>query len=156
MQIGRRIYYELSNHSTREISRNYLQNLSIVGVYLFLNGTRYTNNSEILIFEIGKVNPQAESDVNEALQCVTNKKPCCKTARIGQWYFPNGTEVTIQGNTQPFFYRNRGDNGTINLNRISKNVLFPTGQFCCVVPDSNDINQTLCVNIVLELTSSKS
>ena len=98
-----------------------------------------------------------ESDVNEALQCITNKMPCCKMAKIGHWYFPNGEEVTIQGNAPPFFYRNRGNDGTVNLNRVHESVITPTGQFCCVVPDNNDINQKLCVNIVLdELTSSKS
>jgi hypothetical protein len=129
--------------------------LIIVGVHLLLNGTRYANNSEILIFEIGQVNSEAESDVNEALQCVTNKMPCCRSDRIGQWYFPNGMLVSVKGRSQ-FFYRDRGDNGTVNLNRVSENVMSPTGQFCCVVPDSNGTNQTLCVNIVLELTSSKS
>ena len=133
--------------------------INCIGIYLRLKGTNYTNNSEILIFEIGKVNPRVESDVNEALQCVTNKMPCCKMDRIGHWYFPNETNVTIEGAVPPplSFYRNRGNDGTVNLNRVHENVIDPTGQFCCVVPDNNDTNQTLCVNIVLnELTSSKS
>lgn len=119
----------------------------IAGVYLRLNGTRYANDSEILMFEIGREDSQA-------LQCVTSKRPCCKTSRTGQWYFPSGIEVSVEDSAQ-FFYRNRGDDGTVNLNRVSENVVSPTGQFCCVVPDSNDTIQTLCANVVLELTSSK-
>ncbi len=119
--------------------------LIIVGVHLLLNGARYVNNSEILIFEIGQD--------NEALQCVTNKIPCCRTTRTGQWYYPNGTQVSVKGHSH-FFYRDRGNNGTVNLNRFNENITSPTGQFCCVVPDSNDTNQALCVSIVLELTSS--
>ena len=48
------------------------------------------------------------------------------------------------------FYRNRGPgarDGTVNLNRVSTDVRSPTGQFCCEVPDANDINQHVCVNI---------
>ena len=33
------------------------------------------------------------------------------------------------------FYRNRGDDGTVNLNRLNTNVITPTGLFCCEVPD---------------------
>ena len=133
--------------------------INCIGVYLRLKGTNYTNDSEISIFEIGNVDPLVESDVNEALQCVTNKMPCCRMEeyRIGHWYFPNGTEVKREGDVPPAFYRNRGNDRTVNLNRANENIIAPTGQFCCVVPDNNDTNQTLCINIVLnELASSKS
>lgn len=110
----------------------------IAGVYLRLNGTRYANDSEILMFEIGREDSQA-------LQCVTSKRPCCKTSRTGQWYFPNGIEVSVEGSAQ-FFYRNRGDDGTVNLNRVG-DVLMPTGLFCCVVPDTTGVDQGICANI---------
>ena len=43
------------------------------------------------------------------------------------------------------------------MNRvISDNVTYPTGQFCCNVPDENDVCQILCANIQSELTTSKS
>ena len=44
------------------------------------------------------------------------------------------------------FYRNRGDNGKVYLNRPTS-TLSPTGQFCCEVPDVTDTNQILCVFI---------
>ena len=45
------------------------------------------------------------------------------------------------------FYRNRGDDGTVNLNRVSNDVMMPTGQYCCVVPDATGVMQSACVNI---------
>ena len=49
-----------------------------IGVYLSLKGSVYANNSVIIITEIG-----AESDpdtaTNEALQCITDRRPCCRT-----------------------------------------------------------------------------
>jgi hypothetical protein len=45
------------------------------------------------------------------------------------------------------FYRNRGNDGTVNLNRLNTNVFMPTGLFCCEVPDVLNIIQRLCANI---------
>ena len=67
--------------------------------------------------------------------------------KFGEWYFPDGTAVPNQRGATSF-YRNRGDNGTVNLNHlIDTNVMSPTGEFCCEVPDATDINQTFCINI---------
>lgn len=116
------------------------------GVYLSLHGTIYANNSLIPINGIGETDFEALSNSHE-LQCVTDKLLCCRSARTGEWYFPNGNRVSIRGYAEAFqFYRNRGDDGTINLNRPS-NVVMPTGQFCCVVPDATDTVQHVCANI---------
>ena len=65
--------------------------------------------------------------------------------RRGEWYQPNG--ALVQGTTSTTaFYRSRGANGEVSLNRPS-GVESPTGQFCCEVPDATNTNQTLCVNI---------
>ena len=45
------------------------------------------------------------------------------------------------------FFRNRGDDGTVNLNRVNSDVMMPTGRFCCVVPDANGVDQRVCANI---------
>ena len=48
------------------------------------------------------------------------------------------------------FYRNRGDNGQVYLNRPTNNnitAVTPIGRFCCEVPDTTGINQILCVLI---------
>ena len=45
------------------------------------------------------------------------------------------------------FYRTRGDDGTVNLNRLNTNVFTPTGLFCCEVPNAIGAMQRLCANI---------
>ena len=84
---------------------------------------------------------------DSALQCITDRSPCCKTQdpRRGEWYLPNGAIVQESTSTTDF-YRNRGDNGEVFLNRPST-TMSPTGRFCCEVPDATDNNQTVCVNI---------
>ena len=74
--------------------------------------------------------------------------PCCATNpnRAGQWYYPNGTQIPTLG-AATTFYRNRGDGGTVNLNRLNSDVMSPTGLFCCVVPDATGVDQTVCVDI---------
>jgi hypothetical protein len=85
---------------------------------------------------------------NTGLQCITDRMPCCATPRTrsGQWQFPNKTDVGISGRTVSF-YRNRGDDGTVNLNRVDGDVMMPTGLFCCIVRDATNVTQTVCANI---------
>ena len=121
------------------------------GVYLSLRGTVYANNSVILITEIGETNSMPPSpNSNTGLQCITDRIPCCATVpnRHGEWYFPDGTTVPTQGGATTLnFYRNRGDDGTVNLNRLNTNVIMPTGLFCCEVPDAAGMTQRVCANI---------
>ena len=113
------------------------------GVYLALRGVHVANNSDINIRIIG----QSSDNPNGALQCVTDRSPCCATPpnRRGEWYLPNGTLIQVTASTTAF-YRNRGDNGEVYLN-LPSDVMSPTGLFCCEVPDATDTDQTLCVNI---------
>ena len=112
------------------------------GVHLSLNGTNYANNSVIIITVIGETNTTS----NTGLQCITDKRPCCQIGRTGEWYFPDGAPVPVKGGAT-IFYRNRGGDGTVNLNRLSSNVMSPTGLFCCVVPDAADVTQKICAII---------
>ena len=128
------------------------------GIYLSLRGTVYDiNNSAIQITEIGETDtdtmPPPPNSIN-GLQCITDRMPCCGTygSRAGEWYFPNGTHVPVLGTEKTgdkatSFYRNRGDDGTVNLNRLNANVIIPTGLFCCMVPDALNVTQSLCANI---------
>ena len=112
-------------------------------VYLALRGIFIANNSQVNIRNIG----QSYDNPTSALQCITDRTPCClsQNPRHGEWYQPSG--ALVQGTTSnTTFYRNRGDNGEVFLNRPS-DVMSPTGQFCCEVPDATDTNQTLCVSI---------
>ena len=115
------------------------------GVYLSLRGVVYANSSVISITEIGETDRDNPSAMNNALQCITDRKSCCRSgSRAGEWLFPNRTMVSVSGS----FYRNRGpDDGTVNLNRDNTNVMSPTGLFCCVLPDVTNINQTVCADI---------
>lgn len=114
------------------------------GVYLTLRGVVYANNSVISITEIEQTNATS----NTGLQCNTDSTPCCATPpyRFGEWYFPDGRAIPVQG-AATTFYRSRGDDGTVNLNRLNTGITSPTGQFCCVVPDASDIVQIVCADI---------
>ena len=115
------------------------------GIYLSLRGTVYANNSVVPITEIRETNTTS----NTGLQCITDRMPCCfSEGRTGEWFFPNGLHVPIQ-NSAVTFYRTRGDDGTVNLNRLNTNVITPTGLFCCRVPDARGLNvmPRLCANI---------
>ena len=108
-----------------------------------LNGRVYPNNSVILITEIG------ETFSNNGLQCITDRMPCCSTApnRAGEWYFPgDGGLVPRISSGATTFYRNRGDDGTVNLNRVN-DVMMPTGQYRCVVLDATNTSVTVRAEI---------
>ena len=112
------------------------------GVYLALSGVHITSNSNINIRNIG----QTSDNPNGALQCISDNLRCCsQNPGLGEWYQPNG--ALVQGTTSTTaFYRTRGANGEVSLNRPS-DVESPTGQFCCEVPDGTNTNRRLCVNI---------
>lgn len=118
---------------------------------MFFKGVPYANNSVIQITEIG------DTILNEGLQCITDKMPCCETPpnRVGEWYFPDGMRVPMQSVGATSFYRNRRDNGAIGLHRINSNVITPTGRFCCEVPDAIDALQTVCATISNLLVSDR-
>ena len=125
--------------------------LLLIGVYISLRGTVYANNSVIPITEIGETDTDTmppPPNSNTGLQCITDRMPCCATPpnRFGQWQFPNKTNVGISGSTASF-YRSRGDDGTVNLNRVSDDVMMPTGLFCCILRDATEVDQTVCANI---------
>lgn len=101
------------------------------------------NNSQVNINNVGL----SSNIPNGALQCITDKVPCCSSQnpRLGEWYLPNSTLVRGATSIREF-YRDRGDYGNVSLSR-PRDVVSPTGKFCCEVPDAADTNQTLCVNI---------
>ena len=118
------------------------------GVYLSLMEIVYPNNSIILIIDIKEADDTA-STPHEGLQCITDRILCCRKSRTGQWYFPDSYMdsrlVPIKG-INLSYYRNRGDDGSVNLNR-KPNITSPTGLFCCKVLDAQEITQTLHANI---------
>ena len=112
----------------------------------------YPNNSVILITEIEQTtttNGVTDATANNGLQCITDKSPCCATQlnRAGAWFFPNRYYVPGIAQNPTSFFRNRGDDGKVNLNRLNSDVMIPTGSFCCVVPDATSTDVTVCADI---------
>lgn len=103
------------------------------------------NNSQINIDSV------TTDSLSGALQCITDKVPCCQSH--GEWYRyqQKGTLSEVQMNTLTTeFYVIRDNHGVVSLNRLENvTVSNPpvTGQFCCKVANAADMNQTLCVII---------
>ena len=110
------------------------------GVYLSLNGVFLTNNSNVLITDIGTT--------SQPLVCTTDRMPCCRGVNAnGEWLFPNnGSQVPLMSVATSFF-RNREDSGEVNLFRLNSDVMAPTGKFCCEVPDATGTDNTVCAYI---------
>lgn len=124
-----------------------------IGVHLSLRSTVYANNSVIFLSMIGeKFDRNGQQWVHlsspNSLQCITDRMPCCRYygVRVGEWYFPNASHVPPLGYYYTY-YRTRGDDGSVRLNRRSDSNFIETGLFCCVVPDAMDNSQTVCANI---------
>ena len=109
-------------------------------MFLSLNRHPIANNSYVDVNDIG--------EYDDALLCHTDKPDCCYPyygLRVGEWYYPNGSRVRIQGGYQDEFYRNRGAQ-IVRLNR-RQGTFTARGLFRCEVPDINNNIQTVYVNI---------
>ena len=80
-----------------------------------------------------------------ALLCFTNNLDCCQEQlqRFGEWYFPDGSAVERQGDSN--IYRNRGPS-VVRLNQ-GNNSTSLTGVFLCVIPDDSGTNQSIYVGV---------
>ena len=99
---------------------------------MYFGGNQLANYSIVSLEEIG----ERES----ALICHTNSPGCCESPRAGEWYFPNGSVVSIEEDMNDF-YRNKSCRAVL-LHR-KHNAMGPTGIYCCDIPGS--INGNLCV-----------
>ena len=84
---------------------------------------------------------------DDALLCHTDKRDCCGeySNRAGEWYFPNGAKVGVEGISEDEFYRDRGTQ-VVRLN-LRQGTSTERGLFRCEVPDSINVMQTVYVNI---------
>ena len=122
--------------------------ISIPGVWLLLEGLMYSNNSAI---ELRELFESPGDDTNHSLKCVTPRHPCCYSIpyRYGEWFYPNGSAVSIMGSGNSF-YRDRGDDGTVQLHRRGiASLSAAMGQYCCEIPNANNITHRLCVQLLL-------
>ena len=110
------------------------------GVSLTLKGASIANNSYVDADDIG------EGD-DDALLCRTDRSSCCASPRAGEWYFPDGNKVNIEGSNPPenLFFRNR-DKSVVRLNRRGN----PSerGLFRCQVPDAANNIQSVYIYII--------
>ena len=97
-----------------------------------------------------------ENDIGEndnALHCHTDKLDCCNQLpnRAGEWFFPNGSKVTVKGkanvSSQDYYYRNRGQT-VVLLNRVKNPP--EKGRFRCEVPNAGEELQITYVNTVCD------
>ena len=112
------------------------------GVSLLWRSMQYPNKSIVNIEDVG--------EGVDAVACQTDSLHCCRVYRIGEWYYPNGSIVPIEGE-EAIFYHNRNDEGLVLLNRRPwTRETASTGLFCCELPDASDIIQimTLCIGLL--------
>ena len=130
-------------HGTMSIINSRFTVESSPGVWLLLDGQLYANKSVIELRNVFE-----SSDDSHSLMCVTPKRPCCGTRpnRHGEWFYPNQSTVSFS-ETGNSFYITRRDDGTVRLHRRGFVLLTAAvGQYCCQIPNANDITQRLCVH----------
>lgn len=120
------------------------------GVYLSISGTTIIANDSYMNFY-----DMIQNDL--VLICHTNKIDCCRNNTLGDWFYPNGTIVESytdykSRNISEFFARSRTQSivrlATGDTPGLQVYVGPPErGQFYCKVPDANNVNQTVYVNI---------
>ncbi len=107
----------------------------------------YPNGSTVIsVQDIGELQTDF-SNTNEAVACRTDRRPCCKTPRLGDWTYNSGTIIGTRGSSGIDYFRNRDDNQMIYLSLRSSATNPPTGEFCCKIPDSMNVMQTMCIDL---------
>ena len=86
--------------------------------------------------------------------CVTDLAACCESQALGNWYYPDGRTIGLSGGSHATFQRNRDQNEVINDQQFYGSVRLwrrytppERGLFRCELPDTENIVQTLYVNI---------
>ena len=110
----------------------------------------YPSGSRVISFaDIGELMVNFENH-QDVLACMTDRMPCCSTSpnRLGNWTYNNGINIGTRSNSGIDYFRSRDDNQKIYLSlRASHMFNLLTGEFCCTLPDGNNIMQTKCLDI---------
>ena len=104
------------------------------GLSFFLDGRVLSNNSIVLLSDIG--------EGSSALYCLTDGELCCSTeagGNRGQWTLPDGSSSDSNLEFVKGF-------SSLLLNRRSSAV-GPTGVYRCLIPDAVNIFRTLYIGI---------
>ena len=106
-----------------------------------LRGIPYQNNSIVILEDIG------EDD--DALLCITNQTACCRRPytgemgpTIGDWFFPNVTQVPSSGVGWDF-HRTRGQM-VVRMYRRRGGV---EGIYRCEIPDAVNVTRTIYIGV---------
>ena len=109
------------------------------GVGLFFNGRLLSNNSIVLLGNIG--------EGSSALYCLTDREICCSVEAAGSsrglWILPSGYVID---NMYPNIYTSRGFS-SIHLNRRSTATM-PAGVYRCLLPDARNVLRSISVTVV--------
>ena len=119
------------------------------GVTVDLNGVTLLNNSLVDFEDIP--NPLTDGGVvdDSVLNCRTDLEECCNDALqnlpapVGEWYYPNGTALDFDAGGATF----RRNRGLMNVRLWRRNTPPERGRFCCELPNAQNVNQTVYVNI---------
>ena len=108
----------------------------------------YPDGSRVFcLADIGKLlSTYTSTELENVLVCRTNRSPCCKTNRFGEWIH-NDMNISNRGKSEDYF-RTRDDVQQIHLSRRAMySGSRRTGVFCCVFPDASSVTQRQCVAI---------
>ncbi len=109
----------------------------------------YPSGSRVIsVHDIGELQTDF-SNTNEVLACRTDRRICCSTPpnRFGDWTYNNGTIIGNRPNSGIDYFRSRDDNQMIYLSLRSSATNPPTGEFCCVTPNSLNVMQKICIDL---------
>ena len=104
----------------------------------------YPDDSRVFcLADIGEL-PSTSTELGNVLVCRTNRTPCCKTNKFGEWTH-NDMNISFRGKD---YFRTRDDVQQIHLSRRAMYIgNRRTGMFCCVFPDAINVTQRQCVEI---------
>ena len=126
------------------------------GVYVNFMEAKVANNGYVPFQRIGLA----------GVECHTDKSDCCQggSSALGDWFYPNSSVIlshtqfqrrsgSLMSHDHPYFARNRGPR-LVRLYHTENSQYNPgldgselRGTFHCVVPDKQDNNQTVYINI---------
>ena len=128
-----------------------------IGLYFMLNGIIYLPGDSILISDIGP-QPFNRRDPGSTLVCVTTNvnTACCRDddnpsnlntgGAIGEWYYPNTTEVPSPSENVINFAR-FGYTHHVRLARVVSDSTPPPGVYTCQVPLNTNVIYNASITI---------
>ena len=116
-----------------------------------LDGLALPNNSLVDFDDIPDFSSDSGVVDDSVLNCRTDLEACCNAGQpnvaapgVGEWYYPNGTALTFDGADGATFRRNRG---SMNVRLWRRATPPERGRFRCELPNAQNVNQTVYVNI---------